>query len=82
MESIDSYVQRRTKHLETYKDTAKDSKVKLILSFKKNILFVLNLSLNWFSSSFFLKKNAEKIKLQEPKYKEASTNKDVVAQII
>lgn len=46
MESIDSYVQRRTRNLETYKDTAKDSKVKPILSFKKNMLFVLNLSLN------------------------------------
>lgn len=30
MESIDSYLQRKTKKLETYRGSAKDSKVKLI----------------------------------------------------
>lgn len=44
MESIESYVQRRTRILKMDGDSAKDSKVKPILSFKKNVLFDLNLS--------------------------------------
>lgn len=64
MESIDSYVQRKTNNLETYRGSAKNSKVKLNLSLRKNELsqiysfLYLNLFLNGFS--FFFKRSPQR----------------------
>lgn len=70
MESIDTYVQRKTKTLETYRGSAKDSKVKLNLHLLGRICWKQIYSESDFS--FSSQKPSENTKPQQPKRQEAS----------